>query len=259
MLLTWLGTAGFKIDTGEGATLLIDPYLSRPEKASPPLPIQLVDLSHVDEILLTNGRFDHGLDTPALTKQTGAIVHAPESVCPRLADMGVSSHCLQYVVPKREKRLGNLTWQALPSLVNQVDSSPVLRALIHSPMILPQIRDLDRQWPMGEIVAYFFEAENLSLIHFGSAAWIDSEINQLQADIALLPVESKPDTGAAAVRLASLLNPKVVIPHHWDDYYPFLSRSIDLKQFEVALQTVAPEVKVYIPTIGQGFNPADLL
>ena len=91
------------------------------------------------------------------------------------------------------------------------------------------------------------------------SAWIDSEISQLQPDIALLPVESKPDTGAAAVRLASLLKPKVVIPHHWDDYYPFLSRPIDLKQFEAALQIVAPEMKVYIPTIGQSFNPADLL
>lgn len=259
MLLTWLGAAGFKIDTNEGATLLIDPYLSRPEKARPKLPIELADLSHVDEIFLTNGRFDHGLDTPALSQQTGAIVHAPELACRRLAEMGISNHSLEGVILNKSQRIGSLVWRGLPSLINQVDSSPVLRALMHSPALLPQIKLLDREWPSGEIVAYFFEAEGISMVHFGSAAWLDSEISQLQPDLALLPVENEASPNTGAVRLASLLKPKVVIPHHWDDYYPPLSQMINLKQFEAALQTVVPGLRVYKPTIGQSFNPADLL
>ncbi len=258
MLLTWLGAAGFKVDTSEGATLLIDPYLSRPDEASPRLSVQLADLSPIDEILLTNGRFDHGLDTPALTQQTGAIVHAPESVCYRLANMGVSPHCLQCTIPRKTKRLGSLVWQALPSLVNQIDSSPILRALLRSPQILPQVKALDHQWPLGEMVAYFFQIEGLSLVHFGSAGWLEAEIDHLQPDIALLPVESDPAPDAAVIRLASLLKPKVVIPHHWDDYFPPLSRMIDLQQFETVMHMVAPEVKVYVPTIGQSFNPAKI-
>jgi hypothetical protein len=162
LLLTWLGAAGFKLDTSEGATLLIDPYLSRPATASPQLPIQLADLFPVDEIFLTNGRFDHSMDTPALTKQTGAIVHATAPVCQRLANMGVSAHCLQIVASGHRKSLGSLTWQARPSQVNQLDSSLVLRALTRQPALLPEIRALDRQWPLGGIVAYGSKAKSIN-------------------------------------------------------------------------------------------------
>lgn len=259
MLLTWLGAAGFRVDTDEGATFLVDPYLSRPKQAKPTLPIQLADLSPIDEIFLTNGRFDHGFDTPALTKQTGAIVHAPQAVCQRLAEIGVSPHSLASVTANERKRIGSLVWQAIPSLVNQADSSPTLRALLRSPSLMPEIKDLERRWPLGGIVSYLFQAEGLTIIHFGNAAWIETEIDNLQADIALLPIENDPTLDAAAVHLTTLLNPKVIIPHHWDDYYPPLSQMIDLEQFKQSVQQVAPQVEVYIPTIGRSFDPAELL
>ncbi|MEW5961229.1 MAG: MBL fold metallo-hydrolase [Chloroflexota bacterium] len=259
MELTWLGVAGFKIDTGEGATLLIDPFLSRPKKARPVLPLQLADLTPVDEILLTNGRFDHSLDTPTLARQTGAIVHAAESICRRLAQAGVSNHTLEPITFQKPKRLGSLVWQALPSLVNQADSSLVLRALTRSPQVLPQVRALEEQWLVGDMVAYRLQGEGLSLVHFGSAAWIDSEIRELRPDIALIPVENYPNISAAAVGLTLLLLPRLVILHHWDDYYPPVSQMINLKEFEAVTRLVAPGVKVYIPSIGQRFNPADLL
>ena len=101
MELTWLGAAGFELDTSEGATLLIDPFLSRPDRAYPLLPLRLTDLYPIDEILLTNGRFDHAMDTPALAAQTGALVHATTPVCQHLAELGVSRHSLQTLTLKR--------------------------------------------------------------------------------------------------------------------------------------------------------------
>ena len=259
MELTWLGAAGFKLDTSEGATLLIDPFFSRPAQAYPLLPLRLTDIYPVDEILLTNGRFDHAMDTPALTSQTGALVHATRSICERLAELGVSRHSLQTLTLRKSKGLGKLLWQALPSLVNQLDSSPVLRALTNNPRNLAVAQELDRRWPPGDIVAYHLQVEGLSLVHFGSAGWIEAEIQLLHPDIALLPVEYHADTNSAVVQLAARLTPKVVIPHHWDNYYPPLSRQINLKEFAAALKIVAPAVKVYIPKIGQSFDPAGLL
>lgn len=256
MQLTWLGAAGFKVDTTEGARFLIDPYLSRPHEATPPSPIRLTDLHPVDEIFLTNGRFDHASDTPALVAQTGAIIHASPSVCQRLAAKGVSNHSLESITLKKTKRVGHLTWQALPSRINQADSSPVLRSLIRSPITLPHIRALDREWPPGEVVAYLFQVDNFSMIHFGSAGWVETEISYLQPDVALLPVES---ASYPSTPLVALLRPKVVIPHHWDNYYPPLSEMIDLTKFELDLQMLAPGIRVYTPTIGQSFNPLELL
>lgn len=259
MQLTWLGTAGFKVDTREGATILIDPFLSRPEGATPLLPIQLTDLAPIDEIFLTNGRFDHAMDTPALVEQTGAIVHAPELVCDRLAELGVPVNCLQCVSRNQKQHVGSLTWQALAGRFSQVDSSPVLHALIRNTSALPHISALDRQWPLGTMVTYLFQIDSLSLIHFGSAGWIDSEIDNLQPDIALLPVESNPGKNDNVAQLAARLKSKLVIPHHWDNYYPSFSETVDLTGFEAVIQTWTPHTRVYKPEIGKQINLTSLL
>lgn len=259
MQLTWLGAAGFKVDTSEGATFLIDPFLSRPEKAHPPLPLKLDDLFPVDEIFLTNGRFDHSMDVPALVRQTGAIVHAPASICDRLAQLGVSPHSLQPITLNKTKSLGSLMWQAVPGLVNQAESSLVLHTMLRQPHLLDQVSALDRQWPLDEIVAYFFQADGLLLAHFGNAGWLESEIEQFQPDIALVPVESNAGSDAAAVALTARLAPRLVVPHHWDDYYPPVSRAIDLSAFETAVKQAVAGVEVFVPTIGRRFNPAAML
>ena len=260
MQLIWLGAAGFRIETREGAVILIDPFLSRPKGATPLLPIQITDLFPVDEILLTHGHFDHAMDTYALVKQTGAIVHAPAPVCQQLAQAGISSHNLECVTLRTKKGVGSLTWQALGSRVYQADSSPRLRALISDKANLAQIIELSQQWPLGEIVAFLFEVDDLSLIHFGSAGWIDSEIEGVQPDIALLPVESVPTINDNVVQLALRLKPKVIIPHHWDNYYPPLSKMVDVDQFEAMMQKeIIPPIKVHKPVIGERIDSAFLI
>lgn len=257
--LTWLGAAGFKVDTGEGATLLINPYLSRPALAYPFLPIQLADLAPVDEIFLTDGRFDHALDTPALARQTGAIVHAVEPVCQRLIGQGVSAQNLENVIPQTPKRVGSLSWQAFSSRTNQTASLPAVRQLIRNLQMPAHLGDLVRAWPPSEEVAYAFKIDGLSIVHFSSADWGQAEVSNLRPDLALLPVEHNPDTSAASARLAARLQPKVVIPHHWDNYFPPLSELSDLTKFETTLNTLAPQVRVYKPVIGRSFDPITLL
>jgi L-ascorbate metabolism protein UlaG (beta-lactamase superfamily) len=257
--LTWLGAAGFKVDTGEGATLLINPYLSRPALAQPFLPIQLADLAPVDEIFLTDGRFDHALDAPALAQQTGAIVHAVEPVCRRLIKYGVPVHNLESVTHEMSKRVGSLKWQALSSRANQTTRLPAIRQLIRNLQIPAHLDELVRAWPPGEEVAYHFKIDGLSVVHFSSAHWVEANIHNLRPDLALLPVEHTPDTSLAAARLAALLQPKLVIPHHWDNYFPPLSQLNDLVKFEAALHRLAPQVRLFIPSIGQSFDPLSLL
>lgn len=259
MQLIWLGAAGFKIDTSEGAALLINPFLSRPPVARPYLSIQLADLVPVDEIFLTDGRFDHASDTPALARQTGAIVHAAEPVCQYLIEQGVTLHTLQSIIPETSKHIGSLSWQVLTRRMNQTDSLVAMHWLTGNLPIPAHRSELVNSGPSGEEVAYHFRSEGLSIVHFSSANWLEAQVHDLQPDLALLPVESHPDTNATTVRLAALMKPKVVIPHHWDDYYPPLSRLADLTRFETALKALAPQIRVYIPTIGQSFDPIRLL
>ena len=260
MYLTWLGAAGFKLETGEGAVILIDPFLSRPVEATPLSPIQLTDLTVVDEILLTDGRFDHVMDTPALVKQTGAIVHAPGPVCGRLAEAGIPAHNLECVNLGQTKRVGSLSWQAIAIQMNRADTSAIRRALWGNRATLALVSALSQQWPTGERVGYIFQADGLSLLHVGSAGKVIIEVEGLQQpDIALLPVETAATTGDDVIRLTLQLEPKVVIPHHWDDYYPPLSETVGLDAFETALQAKTPSTRVHRPVVGQRIKVNELV
>jgi L-ascorbate metabolism protein UlaG (beta-lactamase superfamily) len=71
LFVTWYGTAGFRIKTG-GHVFLIDPYLTRNEKALPRLPIGPEAVIDGSEIYLSHGHFDHMADVPQIARQTGA-------------------------------------------------------------------------------------------------------------------------------------------------------------------------------------------
>ena len=259
MQLTWLGAAGFRIKTPEGAIFLIDPFLSRPPEATPVSPIRLPDLFPVDEIFLTHGRFDHALDSPAIVEQTGAIVHGPPDVTTHLAALGVSPHSLQPVKLNQTNWLGSLTWQALAGRIREGDFSPALQALIRNRVAFSQTRTLDRDWPLGEVVVYLFQTDSLSLIHFGSAGWDEATLPTVRPDVALLPVERPVTAEAAAVKLALRLRPRLLIPHHWDNYHPAISQTPDLTNLAGLIQSQEPSIRVYLPEIGQPFEITVLL
>lgn len=84
--LTWLGHAALKLKTG-GFDLLVDPYLSGNPSATE-------DADHVsaDYILVTHGHGDHVGDTIRIARRTGATVIANAEICSWLQKKGVKVH-----------------------------------------------------------------------------------------------------------------------------------------------------------------------
>ena len=70
--LTWYGQSSFKITTGTGKLLLIDPWLTNPVFARGKE--ELAALEHVDLILLTHGHSDHVGNAVEIGKRTGATL-----------------------------------------------------------------------------------------------------------------------------------------------------------------------------------------
>ncbi len=69
---TWYGQSAFKITTGTGKLLLIDPWLTNPVFARGKG--ELAALEHVDLILLTHGHSDHVGNAVEIGKRTGATL-----------------------------------------------------------------------------------------------------------------------------------------------------------------------------------------
>jgi L-ascorbate metabolism protein UlaG (beta-lactamase superfamily) len=172
------------------------------------------------------------MDTPALVKQTGAIVHGPDSVCQMLAKKGIPANNLEPIMRNKTKSVGSLTWQAL--------------------------------WPAEgarRSVSYSIRSDNISLIHFGSASSLFPQIEPGKIeplDFALIPMDNDSRL-ADIIRSVANLKPKVVIPHHWDNFNPPLSQHVDLSEFEAALQREVPSSTIYRPVIGKCFALIDLL
>src|SRR5688572_27641758 len=76
--ITWLGTAGFVVET-KSVTLLIDPFLSRPglvRLAGRLVPDDLAIARHVpkkvDAVLCGHSHYDHVADAPRIARLTKA-------------------------------------------------------------------------------------------------------------------------------------------------------------------------------------------
>ena len=72
--ITWFGQSAFKITTGSGKVLLIDPWITNP--ANPKGKEHYDSIDKVDLVLLTHGHRDHVGNTIDIIKKTGATLVA---------------------------------------------------------------------------------------------------------------------------------------------------------------------------------------
>jgi L-ascorbate metabolism protein UlaG (beta-lactamase superfamily) len=249
MQLRWLGTAGFELRSDAGTVLLIDPYLSRPPAARPQSPPGLSDIPHADAILVTHGHFDHAFDVPALAKCLEVPIYASASVCEILCRHGAVRSA--QLAPGDSVQVGDLQIDALAAQHVRFDLPLVLETV---PRLLPHMRSLRpllSGWPAGQVLGFHVTAPNLSLVHFGSAGWVKGTLESQYPDVALIPVQGRSDIAQVASRMAALLRPHLVVPHHWDDFCPPVSRLISLASFAKALSRLLPETELHVPQIGE--------
>ena len=67
--LTWLGHATFRIETKDGATIYVDPWLSNPL-----CPEAEKEVKKADVLLFTHGHFDHIGDAVKIAKEQNPVV-----------------------------------------------------------------------------------------------------------------------------------------------------------------------------------------
>jgi L-ascorbate metabolism protein UlaG (beta-lactamase superfamily) len=195
--ITYYGHAAFKL-SGQGVSLLIDPWLSNPLLNTP-----VEEVGQVDLILVTHGHGDHVGDTVAVARKTGAGCVAIHELSQILAGWGVSQ-----VVGMNKG--GSFTAKGVTITMTQAVHSST--AEVEGQMV-----------PAGDPVGFVIGFPNgFTVYHAGdTAVFRDMELirDLYHPELAMLPIGShyvmNPAEAAYACRL---LKPQWVIPMHYGTF-----------------------------------------
>lgn len=233
--LTWLGTAGFILKAPD-FECAFDPFLSRKNPASPS-PFTPQHFSNVKSLFLGHGHFDHIADVPAIAKNSDLIIYAAADNIKKLRSLGVKHSQTIAVEPKGKK-----------SLINEVNGIKVFgfdsrHVFFDSKLVFSTIQrcgfkncvhiaELGVKYPMGGVRTYYLEIKGKKILFISSAGCTHEEIAKyraLQIDILLIPLQGHSNIQTIAGEIILGIQPKIVIPHHHDDFYQPMSQNISLE------------------------------
>lgn len=222
--LQWLGTAGFRISY-QGHHLLVDPYLSRaPARrlyggrvlASDPALLQRY-VPAADAILVGHTHFDHALDVPAISRATGATAWGSRSLGALMGLHGLGDRF-------REAEFGR-TLPIGPFEVTFVES-------VHSKLLLglkvPAEGELTcdhldelgaGRFRCGQVYGIHIAVAGVGFYHQGSANLVDEAIQHRGVDYFLMGIAGRGFTRDYTARILRALEPRVIVPHHHDDFH----------------------------------------
>lgn len=197
--LTWLGHATFRIETSEGKTVYLDPWVM----GNPACPDSEKKVKKADVLICTHGHFDHIGDAVEIARQHDSIVVGIFELCAWMEKKGVKQ-----IAPMNKGGTQNVAGINI-----------TMTQAVHS----CGIQDGDDIIYGGEACGYVLELPGgVKLYHAGdTAVFGDMQIihDLYNPEIAMLPIGDhfvmSPREAAYA---CNLLRPKVVIPMHWGTF-----------------------------------------
>lgn len=256
----WLGTAGFKI-THEDTVILVDPYLTRNERARPIQELTPRDMSDAGTIFLSHGHFDHAFDVPAIAAVSGAAVYASEKTCRSLEGRGVPPERLHPLRGGESFEVGSVGVRITPSRHTRFDLKLILgtaTGVLRERKIFREFRGMNA----GKVLIHTFDFGGLTFTHMGSMGIKPEEVGALgldAPDLLALPLQGHSDICERAALIAAAIRPRAVIPEHHDDFFPPLSRSIDIRPFRRRVRELLPGCSVCEPQVNRVITAYEVL
>jgi len=233
--IEWLGVSGYRL-SAEGKTLFIDPYLSRVpfsellrRRAALPDPAALDRFvrapGEVVGVLVGHTHFDHAVDAPAIARRFGCKAYGSDSLLRLMALHGLAESTVE-AEPYRTYELGPFEVSFTPS--------------VHSKLLLglavPYDGDLTCEhldalspaaYRCGQVWGISIKVAGTHLYHQGSANLIDDAIQVRDVDVFLAGIAGRSFTDDYWQRIIPRLDPKVVVPTHYDNFFRPLGQRLE--------------------------------
>ena len=233
--LEWLGVSGYRI-AYKGQTLFIDPYLSRVpfrdlvlRRRTLPDPAALDRFggatTEVVGVLVGHTHFDHAVDAPAIARRFDCKAYGSSSLLNLMALHGLAASSV-VVEPYRAYELGPFVVRFTPS--------------VHSKLLLGLAVPYDGEltcehldslspgaYRCGQVWGISIEVAGVTFYHQGSANLIDDAVRERGVDVFLAGVAGRSFTREYWQRILPLLDPKVVVPTHYDNFFRPLGQPLE--------------------------------
>jgi L-ascorbate metabolism protein UlaG (beta-lactamase superfamily) len=259
--LEWLGTAGFRI-TYQGQHLLIDPYVTRlplgdlvRRRVVPADAERLRSLPDPLAILVGHTHFDHALDVPALAARAGCKAYGSASLA-HLMQLHGRPELAVAVEPHRVYEIGPFEVSFTPSRHSKLAAglwTPYDGELSceHTDELTPQA------YKCGQVWGVFVRVAGATFYHHGSCNLVDDEIHHKEVDYLLAGISGRRFTARYWQRILARVQPRVVVPHHFDDFFrpldaPFAySLNVNLAGFPDEIGRVSRDFELRTLEVGK--------
>jgi L-ascorbate metabolism protein UlaG (beta-lactamase superfamily) len=260
--LRWLGTAGFALEY-RGTRVLIDPYLSRPglrevvsgRRLRPDIPGIDRWVGDADAILVGHTHFDHALDIPYLAWAHDATVYGSSSLRKLMTLHGLQSRSV-LVRPGHRYEVGELAI----TFVHSCHSKLMLGLAVPAggELTCDHLDHLSgRAFRCGQVYGIHIEVAGRTFYHQGSANLVDDALRRQcpgagthGVDYFLCGIAGRRFTDRYLERILPVLKPRLIIPHHYDDFFRPLdqamgfSLNVNLGGFVEEVRSVSDEFQV---------------
>src|SRR5690349_5729585 len=222
--------------TYEGQTIFIDPYLSRVpfgdllrRRPTLPDPAALDRFVHapgeVVGVLVGHTHFDHAVDAPAIARRHSCRAYGSDSLVSLMALHGLAERAVE-VEPYTTYELGPFEVGFTPS--------------VHSKLLLGLAVPYDGEltcehldslspgaYRCGQVWGISIRVAGVTLYHQGSANLIDEAVRERGVDVFLAGVAGRSFTESYWRRILPLLQPRIVVPTHYDNFFRPLGGPIE--------------------------------
>jgi L-ascorbate metabolism protein UlaG (beta-lactamase superfamily) len=246
----WLGVSGYRL-TYDGVSIFIDPYVSRvPLRAlvlrrrALPDPTLLERYAGapgaVAGILIGHTHFDHSVDAPALARRYGARAYGSASLGQLMRLHGVGDQAVE-VLAHQPYELGPFVVRFVPSRHSKLLFGR--KVPMYGELTCEQLDGLvPTSYKCGAVYGIRIDVAGISLYHQGSADLDDRELRDGPVDVFLAGIAGRSVTPRYWERILPTLDPRIVVPTHYDNFFSPLGRPQDLLR-RVQLAAVPREVQ----------------